>query len=60
VQSKALGAWLLAVGVGMTTRVRIAPHRDAALFPTAEEAERQAKEAALARIAELEVLLRRR
>jgi len=59
--SEVLGCLLCAVGSGPRLRLRLAslepPH---ALFPTAEEAERQAKEAALARVAELEAKLRQR
>jgi len=61
VRSRALGCWLRAVGVGDATRVRlgVGPRGDE-LVPTAEEAERSAKEAALVRIAELEAELAKR
>jgi Putative restriction endonuclease len=59
--SEVLGAWLRAVGEGSSLRLRLTESQDSlSLFPTAEEAERQAKEAALARVAELEALLRER
>jgi hypothetical protein len=60
VRSKALACWLRAVGSGQEVRVRIATgkHGDD-IVPTAEEAERAAKEAALARISELEARLQR-
>jgi hypothetical protein len=59
VMSRALGCWLRVVGEGLGQRVRLAEGSGGeALFPTAEEAERAAKEAALARIAELEARLR--
>lgn len=60
VWSDALGCWLVAVGEGQKTRIRIAAGDAASIVPTAEEAERAAKEAALARIAELEAELARR
>lgn len=57
IESEVLGCWLRAVGVGQDTRVRLATIQETtALFPTAEEAERQAKEAALDR-SKPEVLL---
>jgi hypothetical protein len=50
-----------AVGVEQELRLRLGLDPDGEmLFPTAEEAERQAKEAALARVVELEEALRRR
>lgn len=57
----ALGCFLRAVGHGESLRLRVAtgPRGDD-LFPTAEEAERAEKEAALARVAELEARLRKR
>jgi hypothetical protein len=45
VRSKVLACWLRAVGVGQSTRIRIGTGRHGTLFPTPEEAERQAKEA---------------
>jgi Uma2 family endonuclease len=63
VRSRALGAWLRAVGDGRATRIRVAiGPRGGELVPTADEAaaaERAAKEAALARVAELEAKLAR-
>jgi Uma2 family endonuclease len=67
VWSEALGCWLVAVGDGQELRVRLATGPDGlTIVPTAEEAERAAKEAAvaardhaLARIAELEAENRR-
>ena len=61
VRSNALQVWLRAMGEGGSTRIRIAtgPRGDD-IVPTAEEAERAAKEAALARVAELEAKLARR
>jgi Uma2 family endonuclease len=61
IRSKTLGVWLRAVGEGRSTRIRIATGaRGDDIVPTAEEAERAAKEAALARVAELEGKLARR
>lgn len=56
--TRVLGCWLRVVGEGEDARIRLAtgPEGDE-LFPTAEEAERAAKEAALQRIAELEAKL---
>lgn len=69
VWSQALGCWLVSVGEGTGTRVRLATGTDFELVPTpeeavraeraAKEAERAAKEAALARVAELEAALLR-
>jgi len=59
--STVLGCLVRAVGAGQDLRLRLAlPPDGETLFPTAEEAEREAKEAALARIAELEAELARR
>jgi hypothetical protein len=64
VRSRSLGCWLRAVGEGKHLRLRIAEGRQGErLVPTSEEraeAERTAKEAALARVAKLEAALRRR
>jgi hypothetical protein len=65
VDSVALGCALRLVGVGQRQRIRLVASKESlVLFPTAEEAERQAKEverqakeAALARVAELEALV---
>jgi Uma2 family endonuclease len=62
VRSQALGAWLRSTGEGLETRLRVATDRAGeTLFPTGEEAERAAREAAVAeverlraRVAELE------
>jgi hypothetical protein len=60
VRSKVLGCWFRAVGEGRETRIRIAVGtRGDELVPTPEEAERSAKEAALARVRELEAELLR-
>jgi hypothetical protein len=61
VRTRALGCYLRAVGAGDEVRLRVAtgPRGDD-VFPTAEEAERAAKEAALQRIAALEGQLRKR
>ena len=60
VRSKALGCWLRAVGAGQEVRVRVASGpRGEEIVPTPEEAERAAKETALARITELETRLQR-
>jgi hypothetical protein len=61
VRSRVLGCFLRSVGHGGSLRLRlgVGPHGDH-LFPTAEEAERGAKEAALERLAALEAQLRRR
>jgi hypothetical protein len=61
VRSQVLGAWLKSVSFNDQVLLRIAtdPSGDE-LFPTGEEEERRAKEAALARIRELEEVLRRR
>jgi Uma2 family endonuclease len=60
VRSRALGCWLRVVGEGRDLRVRIGvgAHGEE-LVPTAEEAERAAKEAALRRVAALEAELQR-
>ena len=61
VRSRELGCYLRAVGEAHNTRLRLAlGARGEDLFPTAEEAERAAKEAALLRVAELEAELARR
>jgi hypothetical protein len=68
VRSKSLGCWFRAVGSGAALRVRLATGaRGDDLVPTTEEAreqeraeERAAKEAALARVRELETQLQRR
>ena len=57
-RSEALGCFFRCTGKGSGTRLRLATGAAGdELFPTEEEAERAAKEAALARVAELEALL---
>ena len=58
-RSPLLGAWLFAVNEGERLRIADDPE-GTAWWMTAEEAERAAKEAALARIAELEAALAKR
>jgi hypothetical protein len=61
VRSRELRCFLRVVGKGMDQRLRVGTGiRGDDLFPTAEEAALAAKEAALARVAELEALLRKR
>lgn len=61
VRSRELGCFVRVVGGGAATRLRLALGRSGdELFPTGEEAERAAKEAALRRVAELEAELARR
>ena len=55
IHSQTLGCFLRIIGAAHTQRLRLALAPNGHdLYPTAEEAERAAKEAALARIAELE------
>ena len=61
VRCETLSCWLRRVGSEATTRLRLATgEHGEMLFPSAEEAERAAKDAALQRVAELEAELKRR
>jgi Uma2 family endonuclease len=58
VRSLALGAWVRAIGTGVDTRLRLATDpRGDELFPTGEEAERAAKDAALEEVERLRLRL---
>jgi hypothetical protein len=59
IASTVLGCELRAVGLGVGQRIRLVTS-EGEIFPTGEEAERAAKEQALARGAELEAELKRR